>query len=267
MTQRISYLIIILAAFLTITGCKKVIQVDLNNAAPQLVIEGNISDGPGPYKVMVSRTVNFSADNTYPPVSGATVRITDSTLGTFEQLEESDSGIYTTQFLQGYPGHTYQLQVVADGSQYNAVSTMPRPVRLDSVFFAENIGFGNNTAISAVVNFQDPPGIKNYYQFVEMVNSRVIPDIFVFEDRLSDGKYIVQTLFNDSSYMKPKDTLLLTMRGVDENIYNYFFTLANVTGNNSFQSTTPANPITNISNGALGYFSAYTANAVKLIVY
>jgi hypothetical protein len=212
MTQRISNLIIILAAFLTITGCKKVIQVDLNNAAPQLVIEGNISDGPGPYKVMVSRTVNFSADNTYPPVSGATVRITDSTLGTFEQLEESDSGIYTTQFLQGYPGHTYQLQVVADGSQYNAVSTMPRPVRLDSVFFAENIGFGNNTAISAVVNFQDPPGIKNYYQFVEMVNSRVIPDIFVFEDRLSDGKYIVQTLFNDSSYMKPKDTLLLTMR-------------------------------------------------------
>jgi hypothetical protein len=258
---------LILATFFTIAGCKKVIQVDLNNAAPQLVIEGNISDGPGPYKVSISRTVNFSADNAYPPVSGATVTITDSTLRTFEQLQESDSGVYTTQFLQGYPGHTYQLKVLVDGKEYTAFSTMPHPVRLDSVFFVENIGFNNNTSISAVVNFQDPPGIANYYQFVEMVNNRVLPDIFVFEDRLSDGKYIVQTLFNDSSYLKPKDTLLVTMRGVDKNAYDYFFTLTNVTGNNSFQSTTPSNPNTNISNGALGYFSAYTATADQVIVY
>ncbi len=72
-------LYVILAALLAPGfGCKKVIQIDLNSAAPRIVIEGNITDAPGPYQVWLSTTVNFSASNSYPPISGATVQITDS---------------------------------------------------------------------------------------------------------------------------------------------------------------------------------------------
>jgi hypothetical protein len=117
------------------------------------------------------------------------------------------------------------------------------------------------------VNFQDPVGLGNYYQFTEQVNGRNIPNVFVFEDRLSDGRYIVQPLFNDSAYLQKNDTLVLTMNSVDQNIYNYFFTLANVTGNNNFQTATPANPNTNITGGALGYFSAHTTQKERIVVY
>ena len=144
---------------------------------------------------------------------------------------------------------------------------MRSTVGLDSVTFALNTDYDNKKTINAVVNFQDPPGHVNYYQFAESVRGRSIPNIFVFEDRLSDGKYIEQPLFNDSSYLQKGDTLLLTMNCIDRNVFNYFYTLTNVTGNNDFQTATPANPNTNISNGALGYFSAHTTLRVKVEVY
>ena len=249
-------------------GCKKVISVDLRDAPSQIVIEGEITNASGlPAQVRISRSVNFSASNTYPPVSGATVRMTDSSGGFSTLLAETDSGLYTTKLLVGAPGHVYKLQVTVDGQTYGASSKMPRPVVLDSVTFALNTDFNNKQDINAVVNFRDPDGLGNYYQFTESLKGRLIPDIFVFEDRLSDGKYIEQPLFNDSSYLQKGDTLLLTMNCVDKNVYNYFFTLADVTGNNNFQTATPANPSTNISNGALGYFSAHTTTRVKVEVY
>lgn len=260
-------LILLVAAAVTMAACKKVINVDLNNAAPQIVIEGEITNGKAPYFVRVSKSVSFSSSNVYPPVTNAEVYIKDSANGIIDHLAQVDSGVYRTQQLVGVMQHTFVLSVTIDGKQYRAVSKMPKPVPLDSVTFALNFDFNNNQEINAVVNFEDPIGLGNYYQFIETLNGRLIPNVFVFEDRLSDGRYIEQPLFNDSSYLKKNDTLEITMNCVDKNIYNYFFTLANVTGNNNFQTATPANPVTNISNGALGYFSAHTTQRAKLVVY
>jgi Domain of unknown function (DUF4249) len=256
-----------LLGLLTILACKKVVRVDLVDVTPRIVIEGNITDGPGPYRVLVSQTVNFSANNTFPPVTGASVTITDSNSGKTEQLVEVDSGVYLSLALKGLPLHTYQLVVIAAGQQYTASSKMPLPVQLDSVTLEGNVTLSNKVEINAVVNFQDPPGITNYYQFTETVDGRVIPDIFVFEDRLSDGRYIQEPLFNDSSYLQKGDTLQVTMNCVDQNTYNYFYLLTNVVSSNGIQSTTPVNPTSSISNGALGYFSAHTTTIDKLLIY
>ena len=257
----------VLLGLFTILACKKIIQVDLADVKPRIVIEGNITDGPGPYQVLLSQTVNFSANNTFPPVTGATVTITDSNAGKTEQLTEVDSGVYLSLALTGRPLHTYKLVVVAGGQQYTASSTMPLPVQLDSVTLEGAVTINNQKEITAVVNFQDPPGVPNYYQFTETVDGRVIPDIFVFDDRLSDGRYIQDPLFNDSSYLQIGDTLQVTMNCVDQNTYNYFYELANVVSSNGLQSTTPTNPTSSISNGALGYFSAHTTTADKLLIY
>jgi Domain of unknown function (DUF4249) len=257
----------LLLGLLTFLACKKVIQVNLVDETPRIVIEGNIADGPGPYQVLLSQTVNFSANNTFPPVTGATVTITDSNTGKTDRLIEADSGVYLSLALSGLPLHTYQLVVITAGQQYRASSTMPLPVRLDSVTLEGDVTFNNQREINALVNFQDPPGTPNYYQFTESLNGRVIPDIFVFDDRLSDGRYIQEPLFNDSSYLQIGDTLQVTMNCVDQNTYNYFYGLANVVSSNGLQSTTPANPSSNISNGALGYFSAHTTTIDKLLIY
>jgi hypothetical protein len=254
------YLIAVVAA-LTAPACKKIVTLKLNNVPAAIVIEGNVTNEPGPYYVSISQPVDFYADNNFPPVSGATVLISN-TEGQIDSLTEVSPGNYATNFIQGAPGDTYRLTVTAQGVNYTASSTMPATVNLDSITFEENKGFGQ-TRISAVANFQDPVGERNYYQFVEYVNStQLTKDLFVFDDRLSDGRDIDYTLYNDTSYLQPGDAVRVDLYCIDSAVYNYFFQLLQSDGAGSFNtSASPANPTSNISNGAYGYFSAHTVSS------
>jgi hypothetical protein len=246
-------------------SCKKTVTLKLDSVTSQIVIQGEVTNAAGPYMVIINQTVNFYADNTFPPVSGAVVKISDNQGVTDSLTETSSPGVYTSHILQGQPGNTYSLSVFAQNKKYTAVSTMPAPVPLDSVTFESTSGFGQHR-ISAVVNFQDPPGIKNYYQFLEFINGQLFnKNVFIFEDRLSDGKYINDNLFTDSSYLSSGDDLEVKMYCIDENIYNYLFQLDQSSARGAFNNTaSPANPVSNISNGALGYFSAHTTQSMRV---
>jgi hypothetical protein len=260
------YIVIAVVLIASLYSCKKIVVLDLNNAPPQIVIQGEVTNDAGPYTVSINQSVGFYADNTFPTISGAIVKITDNN-GVTDSLTETSPGIYSTHILQGVPGNTYTLSVFAQNTSYTATSTMPMPVALDSVTFQTIGGFGQKN-ISAVVNFQDPAGIKNYYQFIEYINGQQFTkSIFLFDDRLSDGRYISNTLYTDSTYFKAGDALQVKMNCIDANVYNYFFQLAQSSGTGAFNSSaSPANPTSNISNGALGYFSAHTTQSETVTV-
>jgi len=198
------------------------------------------------------------------------VIISDTTNGITDSLTEvsAGTGIYRTHNTVGVPGHTYALSVTWQQQNYTATSTMPMQISLDSISFSQLSGFGKNQ-IDAIANFQDPAGVKNYYQFVEFVNgTQITKDIFVFDDRLSDGKYINYTLYNDTTYLFQGDEVQVDMYCIDENVYNYFYQLNQSGGTGAFSTTaSPANPTSNISNGALGYFSAHTVSSKESVVY
>ncbi|HSZ26237.1 MAG TPA: DUF4249 family protein, partial [Cytophagaceae bacterium] len=107
-------LVIVLIIVSLSSACQKVINVDLNDASPQLVIIGTVTDQSGPYSVSLSQTVNFSDDNIFPPVSGAQVIISDN-VGNSETLTETTPGTYKTSLLQGVTGRTYSLSVTSNG--------------------------------------------------------------------------------------------------------------------------------------------------------
>jgi hypothetical protein len=260
------YIITTFFAAFFLFSCKKIVTLKLNNAPPAIVIQGEVSNLSGPYFVTINQPVDFYSGNTFPPVSGAVVRISNG-LGFTDSLTEITPGTYATEFLQGIPGNTYTLSVSVQNEDYTAVSTMPQPIRLDSITFQSNSGFGR-TQISAIANFQDPAGIRNYYRFVEYINGvQLNKENFVFEDRLSDGKYINYTLYNDSSYLQNGDRLQVEMYCIDANVYNYFFQLNQSSGRGAFNTdASPANPASNISNGAYGYFSAHTTSAMDVDV-
>ena len=249
--------------FLSFCSCKKVIQVDINDAAAHIVIQGEVTDMPGPYKVYITKTVNFSATNNFPPVSGAIVTITDNK-GMNDSLTETAPGEYNTHASwQGKPGNSYTINVMSSGKTYTATSVMPQPVPLDSITFQKN-AFSGKTTISVVPNFQDPSGIANYYQFAEMINGIRLSKIYLIDDRLSDGKYIHQVLFDNSVDINTGDVVRLSMYSIDANVYHYLDQMLQIS--NSALSVTPANPDTNFSNGALGYFSAHTVASKQAIV-
>jgi Domain of unknown function (DUF4249) len=258
--KRYSTILFFTTAALLFDSCQKTVHLDLNNAAPQIVIQGEVTNDPGPYTITINKSTGFYAENSFPPVSGAVVKISDDQ-GVTDSLTETSAGSYSTHTLQGISGHTYTLSVFTGNNNYRAASTMPAPVNLDSITFRRSTF--DTKQINAIPNFQDPVGIKNFYQFIEYINGvQFTRNIFVSSDRLSDGKYSTLALRSDSSYFKIGDQLEIKMYCIDENVYNYFNELDQSSGTGAFNTTaSPANPASNISNGAYGYFSAHTTQS------
>jgi len=260
--------ILLIFASICLFSCKKEVNLNLDDAGPHIVIQGEITDAAGPYSVKINQSVSFNSENSFPAVSGASIKISDNE-GHTDSLTETSPGVYSTQLLQGKPGNTYTMTVKALDSLYTAVSTMPFPVNFDSITFRQNSPFGNDR-ITAVPNFQDPAGVKNFYLFNEYLNGLMVTkDIFVFDDRLSDGKYITRGLRNSDETLHESDSLEIQMYCIDEPIFNYFNQLDESGGRGGAfnAAASPANPVSNISSGALGYFSAHTVRSRKTKVH
>ncbi|NJK97074.1 MAG: DUF4249 family protein [Bacteroidales bacterium] len=160
----------------------------------------------------------------------------------------------------GVPGRAYYLTVKTDDEVYTAESQMPQIVNIDSISFNSINRFGEITIFPAP-HYQDPANEKNYYRFLEYVDGERSTSIFISNDLLYDGQYVNQSLrsFSDDLKIEPGKKVEIVMMTIDSNVYDYFNSLSQISsGGGPNQTGTPANPITNITGGALGYFSACT---------
>jgi hypothetical protein len=271
----LSGIVAVLIFFSGLISCQKVINLDLNSASPQLVVEANISDGQGPYFVRLSKTVNFDEVSAIPPVTGATVEISDSLSDTHETLTELNNGVYRTSLLKGIPGHMYRLTINTEGLVYEAVSAMPFPavaLKLDVTREIDDDSFGGNNGgriYQYRVNYEinDPVEFTNYYRFVVYHKNRELSSRRVFDDQFHNGKIIADGfILHDTIDFDPGDTVRIELQNIDKNTYNFFRTLRAGAGGLSFLSASPSNPISNISNKGLGYFSAYSRNSGYVII-
>jgi hypothetical protein len=256
----------ILPAVLAFTACEKIIDVELREAPSQLTIEASITNQPGPYYVKLSRTIGFQDPNNFPPVTQAVITISDN-IGNEDVLEEVSPGLYQTDSTEGIIGRSYRLIVRTEGKEYTASSTMPEQVELRDVTIEEG-GFVGETENDVVVWFQDALGMKNHYRFVAWKNDLPFNRAYVFEDKGYDGEYLRYSFEpdedNEALKIASQDKVTVEMQGVDDDVYLYFLTLSQHTGEGP--PTAPANPISNISGGALGYFSAHTISRKSIIV-
>lgn len=252
-----------LALAMLLLSCQKVIQIDVNNAGPVLVIEGNVTNQNSTQTVKISKSVAITDASNFPPLSGATVTITCD--GIVYPLLEQSPGTYTTYGLPGQSAKTYQLNVVTDGKTYTSTSTMPGQVNLDSLNLNVTTIVSKNFQ-SAVVYYHDPAAITNYYRFILTVNGVQSKNYFVYNDELTNGREVNNDLRDNDLNLVNGDVVNVEMQCIDENIYQYFNGL-DQNLNRGGASTTPANPVSNISNGALGYFSAHTVQNKQFVVH
>jgi hypothetical protein len=71
--------------------------------------------------------------------------------------------------------------------------------------------------------------------------------------KLNDG-LTVQSYVSPDFFINLNDTVQMELDAIDRPVYDYFYTLNQSTLNG--QSAAPANPVSNFSNNALGYFCA-----------
>ncbi|PKO99788.1 MAG: DUF4249 domain-containing protein [Bacteroidetes bacterium HGW-Bacteroidetes-8] len=257
--------VIQLTVIVAILSCEKEISINLNSIEPLIVIEGNITDTPGPYYVEISRTVNFGSENSFPAVTNALVIISDNR-GLKDTLTEMSQGVYKTNKITGVAENSYYLTVNVEGKSFYAISSMPKKVSLDSLAFAPLIFNSTKELYYTVPLYTDPLQLGNYYRFYLFVNGEKENSYSVFNDNLNNGLVNGRPLFSRDPGIEKGDTVSVEMHCIDKNVYNYFYALTQLSSGRP-GGVTPSNPTSNITGDyALGYFSAHTIQRVTQIV-
>lgn len=257
---------------ITLVSCEEVIDLDLGNAEPRIVIEGILTTDPGPFQIKITQSVDYGELNEFPPVSGAAVTITYKE-GQSEFLEEVGEGLYLLQELQGEMGKAYNLQVQYEGQTYQAASTIPATIipiqSLEYVFEEETLFIEEGYYVTAY--FADPEDEVNYYRLKLFVNGEPYyfdqngtpvrdDNLWLINDQFFNGKLID---FEFPQNLQEGDKVDVELHQVDRVTYDYYRTLVDLTG---FGGVAPANPLTNWSNGALGYFGAVSVTYASVVI-
>lgn len=233
-----------------LTSCEEIIDINLNDADQRVVIEANITNFPNTQVIYISRTVPFNDARPREVVTDAEVQITGARNNTFQFVYSDQHQGYINRGFTARENATYSLRVIVDGEVYESTETMPMPVPVDSVgMLRENIF--NDTYYFATLRFQDPAGVANYYKYNVSVDDKPFKFFSVFNDKFNDGLYVTHQIGSVDDDIEMTSKVVIRRQSISAAVYRYW---------NEFQSTNPgsaapANPTSNISNGALGYFS------------
>ena len=247
-------------------SCTKEIEIDLNSSDPQIVIEGSVPANGEKATIKISKSVNFDESNVFPEVRNAVVILNDNA-GNSETLTETSPGIYQSNLITGVVGRTYYLDVNYEDKKFSSTSTIPTLVNFDTLIVEKSTSSGggpggmtgsssSGTLYNVIVEYTDPSNENNYYLFLEYVNG-VYKGNYIFDDRLTNGVLVQANLNNSKRTLQTGDILEIEMQCIDKSVYEYFNSFGNLDGG-PMNSTTPANPYTNIQGSVLGYFSAHT---------
>lgn|SRR5690606_33497346 len=259
MSRLIKILILFISSALFLTSCEDVIDLPLKDAEPMLVIDGSVSSLRSSQEVLLSQMQPFDSPVRRKAISGAEVYLNENR-GPWKRLVEVSDGRYIIDNMRGKPGSTYAMMVNYAGESYQAESTMPELVRIDSTGISTNTF--DDSRRTPLVLYQDPQGVKNYYYFQLMINEVVNPSIFIYNDKFNDGKVVTENLDDFSLELKNGDKVVIEIRNLDQFNFDYWRSIQSQNGG----SASPGNPLSNISNGALGSFSAYSAHSVYFVV-
>jgi len=271
--RSMKYIFFLVTLIVLTSGCTEKIDLKLDNTEPRLVVEGIITTDTTIQFVRLSQSGDFFTDKMLPGVTGAKVTLYDGTRE-FELKEtESNNGYYITPFdYHGVPGRNYTLTIKnvdinEDGisETYKAESYMNPVTNVDSI----KIIYEDSWDFWKVLLFAyEPADVNpNYYMFSLLVNDTLYTDqlteVTIFDDRFIDGEYAngvwVHSFYNnnDDTSLNVGDTVSLRMSCIPEDFYKYIIALQEETRTNiPLFSGPPANLPGNISNGALGYFTA-----------
>ena len=259
-----SYIYIAILLF-CLSGCEKVIDLDLNTTAPVIVVDGQVTNSLTVGSIVkLSYTNKVNSDNNIIPLIGATVTIQEDN-GLVHSLPEVSNGVYRNAGLVGITGKTYNLKVVTNGVTLTSSSKMPTMVNFDSLVLEDFPNFGKT--IKVVTPFYtDPKGLGNNYNLFMLKNGRLIKDAFAYDDLFIDGKKVTFPLIysREEDEFKKGDIIEVVMNCIDYDNYKYWFSFSQ--SSTGSPQAVPNNPISNIKGNAIGVFGANTYQKRNVVI-
>jgi hypothetical protein len=274
MKKSILYIVLVFTSVL-FSSCEKVIDVDLNNAEPKLVIDAVIKwqkGTTGEEQIIKLNLTNDFFTNEILPANGASVTITNSVDETFTFFEDGTTGNYICTNFNPVIGETYTLVVIYDGEIYTATNSL---LATPPILFVEQEtvpGIGSDDRIQIKYFYQDNGAEDNYYLLAVKNPNKQIPEFGVVNDNLFQGNLMFG--FYGSSETEPGITLKLSVQSITFGFHNYMNILTSIGGSGSGNpfATPPAtirgNIVnqTNSNNFPLGYFHLSEIDEVNYLV-
>lgn len=249
---------------LLFTSCEKVVNIDLNEAAPQHVIEAELFEGTHPFRVMVAFTTDFYGKQPQKLIDDAIVTLSDS-LGADVVIPSVGDGKYELPAYTAVSGRTYHLKVVVSGEEFTASSTMPRAIPIDSISMIWNEASGfRKEGYDVATWFKDPAGEDNYYRIIRTENDTLRnegDDLYLLDDVYNDGKSVKANFFERYDRGEKIEVQLITMPAPE---FDFFTSLREILNNQN--GPAPANPNTNLKGGALGYFGTFGKSESSIVL-
>lgn len=278
-----SLLYIILVTFI-LGSCTEEVEIELDSTFTRLVVFGSITTDTTVHQVDLSKSADYFFNQPAEKVNDAIVELSygDTSFRLTENPEKP--GIYETEpDFYGRVGETYNLTISGvdideDGEEeiYTAGSYLPEVNSLDSI----TLKYTSNSFFSGweiqVWTF-DPADQRNFYVFKAGLNGRIVTDTlteFVIQNddffNGSETNGITSQFLDDAiedQKAVPGDIITFEINGITEEYYNFLFQAQTESfGQVPLFSGPPANIGSNISNGALGFFTAYSVERASRIV-
>jgi len=269
-------------------SCTEDMDVKLDSGETRLSVEANINSDLKKHQVKLKETSDVFFNEDAVTVNDAVVTINDGTT-TYNYIE-TEPGIYESEIeFAGQPGKTYSLSINnvdinKDGNmeEYLASSSMHEPYAIDSIklhydpeyeSYDEDEDEGSFWLLSLYM--QDAVDTKDYYAFACRINDVIVSDtiteIVVQKDTYFNGeqtKGVDVGEFNQNKsdeIIEDMDKITLETYAIDKDYYDFVSQLQEMDGEQSMFSGPPGNIKTNISNGAIGFFSVYSITRTTII--
>jgi hypothetical protein len=268
--MKIGQNILFIIFIMTFCSCEEVVEVDLQESTPRLVVEASIiweRDSSGNTQIINLTTTTPYFDSDISPAKDALVKVVSSS-GEIYEFNEVDPGIYVNTNFLPVLNKEYQLSIQYNNEVYSATESMVPVVDLEEVEQTLNGGFSGND-IELKAYFKDPIEIPNYYLFKFFFEDISIQ---IYDDEFTDGNRTF-AYFSDED-LKVGDEVNFEIQGISERFYEYLYILSSQAGENNggpFQTqptTVRGNIIneSNLDNFAFGYFRLSQSNQLDYTI-
>jgi hypothetical protein len=267
---------ILLFAATFFMSCEDQIDVKLDEGKTLLVVDGWITDQPGPQTITLSTTGPYFNNAQTPRVSNALVTIADNE-GHSEVLKEKEPGKYvTSSSFMGKVGNTYFLNIRVDGDEYTAETQIRRPAVIDSLsqkFREKTTNWEEGYYV--LYNGPEHPGVGDSFRFKLYRNDTLQnkpENLVVAEDKFVDGNYIKEVELHNKPFRKG-DHIRVENWSITEDAYRYYVEMRAQINNGGMFASPPANIRTNIvtlnagkARKAVGFFGGAAVSTSELTI-
>ncbi len=283
MTRLITFFILL---SLVIISCQEVIEVNLSNHEPKLIVDALVrvdtTEQATLVKIKIRKTSDFFSEVTPVTVDQITMSNLDNPGSNTNQvlLEiQPGSGDYVQTFsTEELINDRWFLQIDYQGELYVAESRMNFSVPIDQLTIGDGTLFSEEQT-ELIVRYTDIGDREDYYLF-----DFGFGDFFASEDKFYDGQTFEFSYFYDRIF-QINDTINISILGINRDFFNYMNLLreqnegrfgpfatpaVSVRGNlinvTDINSSNDYNNMNDSDNFALGYFAIVQENKEFVVV-